>query len=250
MTSSVKRIFSVIFGVLALASIASADPMACGVNTIPFAELLVGSGNAYASGCTIGDFVFSNFSVTGGIDAIDSSYTTDAGGSPPTYPVTATFGVTAGNLASINLNDNSETFLLPFTLTYTITVVNDQPGTPAYNKPGYSIYDASAGLQQELSATGSTWTATFGYGSTVFGSEVVTAAGTQTDYSGDVTGFRSIAVNVTDTFIPPTNSGYVYNLSNTYSQNFVAAEPSTMILMGIALIGLGVAARRHRRVRV
>lgn len=131
-----KKIFSVMFGVLVLASIASANPLLCPTSNNPaaFSDLL-----SYGStGCEAGDYLFTNFTL--------------ASGNPDTRNlanVTASFSFeSSGNTVTFNLNDTAH-FISQFTLTYDVALDQTQP--PANVNPGnWNIIAATAGLQDNI----------------------------------------------------------------------------------------------------
>ncbi|MGB9458739.1 MAG: PEP-CTERM sorting domain-containing protein [Bryobacteraceae bacterium] len=224
-----KKIFVLILAVVALASIGSAGPVTpCGTGTIGFATL-VGSGFE----CEAGDYIFSNFDVTSG--SVDSN-------------VTATIQISGlqGQIVLFNLNDGNG-FTSNFDLTYTVTL--DPTALPASLDPTYyAIVLATAGLQDN-GGDSATWQktvdATSGTGS---GSETITDANGTTTPSGAITGLAATVLNVTDDFniISGTN-GSIVDLSNRYTEaDTLAPEPSTMLLLGGALIGLSVVVRKRR----
>lgn len=228
-----KKIIGVMIGVLVLAGVGNAQSLVgCPVSTTPeaFSSLM-------ATGCEIGDYQFTNFVITAGSIPAATS---------------ATFGLSSGNFSDFdevlfNLNDNSPDINAAFTLTYTLTL--DLTEQPASLDPSlYMIDDASAELQQQNNTLNGSWTGQFSANGSNLGSEVVTTVGYNTLSTGDVTGFTAIVLNVTDTFVPPTQ-GKVIDLSNTFTSD-LAPEPSTMILLGVALIGLGVLVRKRRKVSV
>jgi len=237
----VKKIFSVIFGVIVLAGIASANGLvACGIAPIAFNQLL--SGGTLSAGCEIGDYEYTNFAVSGGIGAIDTNAAN----------VTATFALNNNGFNStFNLND-ANAFAENFVLTYTLTLDSTQP--PASLQPAgvYEISRASSGLQDNGFGTDSaTWNKQVftSPGNVLLGNDLTTDTNGSSSSSGAVS-FRQLVLNITDTYVVTNftvGEGYILNLSNTYTQT--AAEPSTMALFGIALIGLGVFARKHRKAR-
>ncbi|MGD0669386.1 MAG: PEP-CTERM sorting domain-containing protein [Bryobacteraceae bacterium] len=224
-----KKIFVLILAVVALASIGSAGPITpCGIGNIPFATL-TGSGFE----CESGDYIFSNFDVTSG--SVDSN-------------VTATIQISGlqGQIVLFNLNDGNG-FTSNFDLTYTVTL--DPTALPASLDPTYyAIVLATAGLQDN-GGDSATWQktvdATSGTGS---GSETITDANGTTTPSGAITGLAATVLNVTDDFnIVSGTNGSIVDLSNRYTEaDTLAPEPSTMLLLGGALIGLSVVVRKRR----
>jgi hypothetical protein len=232
----VKKIFGVILGVLALASISSAQSLtACGVSAIPFSELL--SGGTLSAGCEIGDYEYKNFTVASG--AID----------PTMAEVSATFSLLSGGLSSsFDLND-AYAFATDFTLTYTLTLDTTQPPASLQAPGVYEISKASTGLLDNGFGTddASFEKQIYTTSETLLGEDTTTDVNDNTSSTGAVS-FRQLAINVVDTYTVTgftVGQGYIYNLSNTYIQT--AAEPSTMVLLGVALIGLGVFVRKRRK---
>ncbi len=233
-----KSILGVILGVSALASIGSAQSLAaCGTSPIPFANLL--PGGSESGGCEIGNYEFTDFVVTSGAMAGSMA------------DVTATFAYGSRNeTGTFNLNDASG-FVENFTLTYTLTLDQTQP--PANISPGdWNVIEATAGLQDDPGPgpwnDNATWEkavlATVGTGT---GSvTVVDTDGTASP--GAIDGLAASVLDVTDTFnITNIGNSDILNMSNIYYQYGPAAEPSTMILMGVALVGLGVVVRKRRK---
>lgn len=234
-----KKIFGVIFGAMALACCASAQAISqpCGTNSVAFSNLLPGGAWA-AQGCEIGDFEFTNFVVTSG--TIDS----------PISDVFAQFGLQGGNnqQANFDLTDDTNDFVSSFTLTYKVTIDPTEP--PANSAPPgrWQLDAASAGLLDDGFKTPDsvTWAKTVATSSgTILGTDTVTDVNDSTGSSGVVSGFLQLSLNVTDTYTVH-GVGDIFNLSNSYVQ-IQLAEPSTMILLGVALVGLGVFVRKRRK---
>jgi len=230
----VKKIFGVIFGVLVLASVTSAAGLiSCGDTPIPIYELIT-SGQTYYSGCESGDYEFTNFVVSGTIDTTIGN-------------VTAGFSFGSDNSVTLDLHDTHD-FTNNFTLTYTLTIDQTQP--PAAGSPlPWIIYAASASLEDNPAPPPSdkaTWTksviATSGWGSG--SAEVIDTNGSS---NPEYVYVAAEVLAVTDTFnITTPGDMKMLDLSNIYYQTELA-EPSTMILLGVALIGLGVFVRKRRK---
>jgi hypothetical protein len=235
----VKKIFGVILGVLALAGVASADPVQCGVAPVLFTTLIE------QGGCETGDYNFTNFVVVSGT-GLDGVGTIDAN----TANVTATFSIYGplNATTTMDLHDTSG-FGSNFTLTYTVALDQTQP--PASLQPAgtYDISKGYAGLQVDGGGSDSaTWQQDiYTTGATFLGTDLVTATDSGSNSTGAIN-FRQLALNITDTYIVTDfggSAGHIIDLSNTYTES--AAEPSTMVLLGVALIGLGVFFRKRRK---
>ncbi len=223
-----KKAFVLMLGVAALASIGSAGTITpCGTGNITFATL-TGSG----FDCEAGDYIFSDFAVTSGSVASSVTGTIQISGA-------------SGQIATFNLN-NGGGFMSDFELTYTVTL--DPTAAPADTDPAnYAIVLATAGLQDN-GGDSATWVkivdATVGTGS---GSETVTDTNGTTAPSGAITGLAATELGVTDDFTIISGTGSILDLSNRFTEaDTLTPEPSTMMLLGGALIGLSVVVRKRR----
>jgi hypothetical protein len=224
----VQKIFGLMLGVFVLSGIGSANTLQCGTSPIVFTTLIS------QGGCEAGDYIFTNFDITSG--------SVDPG-------VTATIAIAGlqGQVVLFNLDDATG-FTSNFQIIYSVAL--DPTASPANLDPAnYAVILATAGLQDEGGGS-ATWekivNATSGTGS---GSETITDANGVTTPSGAITGLAAFALDVTDTFniINGSNGAVIVDLSNRYTQADTVAEPTSMMLMGAALLGLGVAVRRRRK---
>ena len=180
--------------------------------------------------CEIGDFEYSDFVFSTDPDVKGIETNVSLGFSLPG---------TTGLESLVNLTDNSG--FTSFTLTYTVTL------DTSVNPNALGIDRETVGLQDDGQATG-TWTgAIYTSDGTLIGSQTITDTSGFEQPSAPVTGFTQLTLNVVDTFVlSSNNAGVVINVSNAFFQT-VAAEPSTMVMLGAALIGLGVIARKRRK---
>jgi len=230
----VKRIVGVIFAALLLTSVAAADSLpTCSGNGISYTSLMA------SSGCEIGDYEFTNFAIVSGTMDTDM----DA--------VTATFSYSTRNQTStIDLHD-ANGFITDFTISYVVTL--DVTVAPANGDPGmWYMTEATAGLQDnpgQNPSDSATWTkSVLALAGAGWGSQTVTDTNGIAVPGPAITTITASTLAVTDAFeMNAVGNGDILDLSNKYYQDYVAPEPSTMILLGAALSGLGFLARKHRR---
>lgn len=234
---------------MVLTSIASAQLLCSNLPTSNYLTTLITDG-----GCETGDYNFSNFQIYAYVqNPTTHLWEWDPGTvatiDPTTNNVTATFSNVISpfvDSGSFNLND-TYIFANTFRLTYTLTLDPNQP-PDSYNPGYYYLTEASVGLQDNglINPDNVDWEKSVATtGNSFLGSYTVVDVN-RSSTSGAFYIAQQQAINVTDTYTVNT-AGYIFNLSNTYVQAFVAAEPSTMILLGVALLGLGLVVRKRRR---
>lgn len=195
----------------ALGAIAVASPLgpACSTNPVLFGSF---------TNCETDGFYVSNFQITSGATPSDASLQIGQLG----------LGEMTVNLESNNLNSS-------FTMTYSVALDPGVWGPPAV------ISTANVGLQANGSSN-ALLVKTIGAQSDNFSQ--VGNVGTD---SGPITGINATSINVQDVYT--YTSGGILNASNSFNEATPATtpEPSTMLLMGGALLGLGAIARRRKK---
>jgi|HubBroStandDraft_6_1064221.scaffolds.fasta_scaffold564670_1 hypothetical protein len=204
----------VVMAIGAIVAVATPLGSPCSVNPVLFA-----TGNTDA--CEINGFYVSNFQVPSGSLPTDGS-----------LQFSSSLGGIVLNLESANLLSN-------FTMTYTV-----QLDPAVWTNPLTVISSANVGMQANGSADALlTKTVTPG------GTDTFTQSGNVGTDSGPITGINATSANVQDVYA--YTSGTILNASNSFIEFTPTVgnvpEPSTMILMGGALIGLGSIARKRRK---
>jgi hypothetical protein len=208
-------------GVLLLPFVASASQL-CSTQTDW--SFLTWSGAGFS--CEADDLVFSSFSVNNVPGNMALNFSTNASGS------------------MISLNLVNGTFAQSFSFSYEVTL--DDTASPADNEPLWVINTASAAVQAVTGANGTLEKQVYQtQGGTLIGTDVYTQSG---NTGGDI---GPIPINLTSIFIVDSfsyGSGTFLDASNTFTQDPIP-EPSTMVLLGGALIGMGLIGRKRRKSR-
>jgi hypothetical protein len=220
----------VILGVLT-SGVASALPLCSTFNvgtSVPF-NVWTAWTPASGLGCEIGDKVFTAFNVTAG-----------------SVPNDTTVQFTqSGNIITINFqNGNLNAFNNDFTVAYNVAI------DPAFNPDGsannsgqlWRIVRISAGLQDSTGTSVAALTKSCNPACSPTPSATLDGAGHLTQVVGNVN--NATSVTVTDSY--DYTSGVVTNISNSIFESNVP-EPSTFILFGGALVGLGMLRRRRHQ---
>jgi hypothetical protein len=174
--------------------------------------------------CEADDLIFSNFSVTSVPSNMALNFSTDAGGD------------------TINLNLVNGTFAQTFSFSYNVTL--DDTAFPANNQPEWVINNASAALQAVTGAYGTLEKDIYqNSGGALIGTDVYTQTG---NIGGDI---RAVPIGLTSIFVVDSfsyGSGTFLDASNTFT-DVQLPEPSTLALLGVALIGLSVIVRKRSK---
>jgi len=213
-------------------SVASAAIIPCGVGTIAFTTwsnwTVANSGSPTAvSGCEVGDKIFENFV-------------------PTTIPNDTFLQFTQTSTGAIInfINGGLSGFTTNFATTYAVRVDTtlNPDGTPNVTNQAWRINAIAAGMQTVQNPTVATLTKSCIPACSPTPS--ATAVGsTVTTVTGNVANALSVVVTDTYTF----TTGQVTNIGNNiFEVNTTIPEPSTFVLFGGALIGLGVLRRRRR----
>jgi len=207
-------------GVLLLPFMASASSLCSDQTDWSFA-----TWSAAGFSCEANDLVFSNFSVSNVPSNMALNFSTDAAGD------------------TINLNLVNGTFAQTFSFSYIVTL--DDTAFPANNAPNWVIATASAAVQAVTGAYGTLEKQVYRNteGGALIGTDVYTQSG---NLGGDIgpVGVGLTSIYVVDSF--SYGSGTFLDASNTFNE-YQLPEPSTMVLMGCALIGLSVIGRKRRK---
>lgn len=214
---------------LALLGMALALPFVAGANNLSTCS---GSAMTYATwtaggfGCEVGGVEFTNFA-------------------PGSLSNTTTLLVSLNTVLGveyITLNFQNGDFTQSYTGSYNVTI--DTTAFGGVDTAYQDVTSATAATQQGSAATDSlTLNLSNGATGQVVYSDV---AGNGSAAPPTGVGIDSQSFTVTDTYA--YGSGVILNNSNTFTeQDTFGPEPSTMILMGGALIGLGAFARKRRK---
>lgn len=217
--------------VVAVSGIASASIVACPTAPITFATFeTYTAGN----GCEIGDTIF--------------TYSSSSGFSVAQTTVTISLSGSQSQNFLINFQD-ANGFTANTSLVYSVSV--DPTQFPASLDPSFWAFTTSTGgLQSDgtgvanLVTTESATTSLSG--GAAGGTLTVMQNGGNQNNNGPITGLKATVLSVTDTYT--YSSGDILNQSNGFFQADTSGpEPSTMMLMGGALVGLAAFARKRRK---
>jgi hypothetical protein len=218
-----------LLGILLLPLVASATIIPCGA--VPISWSTVAGWTGAGNGCQTGDIQLTNFQLlSGSVDASNVTVTISTSGVNNVWTI-------------FNMNDNNG-FVNGFSLSYVVTIDFTANSIPPLSLGGsWAIVQASAGLQVNGNNSQASWTKTLSNGAT--------GTSTVMDISGSVPAappisLDSVSFQVTDTYVPTVGGQDILNLSNKFTQD-QTPEPSTMLLLGGALIGLGVVGRKRRK---
>ncbi len=218
-----------LLGILLLPFVAGATGLTpCGSAPITWATVV--AWNTPTTGCEAGDIQLTNFQMSGSIDT-------------PNVTVTISTSGVNNQVTIFNMNDNNG-FLNGFSMSYTVTMDFTANSVPPLSLGGmWAVIQASPGLQVNGNDSQASWTKTLSNGAT--------GSSTVTDNSGTVPAAAPIAVDsvsfqVTDTYVPSVGGDDILNLSNKFTQG-QTPEPSTMLLLGGALVALGAIGRKRRK---
>jgi hypothetical protein len=182
--------------------------------------------------CEAGDLIFSNFHVV------------NLSMDPDVY-VSFSNPVSALSWASTVDFHDVDAFAHSFTIAYTVTIDPAHPGMPAPPAGlGWAVVTSSTGLQDNGGGPTNTFTAVLSAGGSGTTTTTYSSSTGQTSNTPDIT-TEAQTFTVTDTFTTPGQSK-VFDVSNSFTQAEVP-EPSTMLLLGGACIGLGVIGRKRRK---
>lgn len=207
-------------------SVASAAIIACGATTFTYAQWSTWNGANPVTGCEINDKIFENFNAQ----------------TAPT-DTTVQFSSLLGTVTVNFQNGGVGAFVTDFSLSYTVRVdpLFDPFGNPNNQNFVYAINQVAAGMQISGSAV-AVLSKTCSPVCSPAPSSTASGAST-TNVIGNVANAQS--VTITDNF--DYTSGIVTNIANTiFEVNTTIPEPSTFVLFGGALVGLGLLRRKRR----
>jgi hypothetical protein len=216
-----------VLGVLSFSSVGNAavtDP--CGNQAIAFATW--SAWNTSALGCTFNDKAFSNFNITGPAGTVPNDTSVQFSSSGPAI----TINFQNGGINAFNSN---------FTLSYTVSVVPGLDPTGAPSILPWRITQVAAGIQTVGNGAVASLTKSCSPVCSPTPSATANGSGTITQVVGNVS--QATSVTVTDTYM--YSAGIVTNIANSFIETAVP-EPSTFLLMGGALVGLGLFRNRRR----
>jgi PEP-CTERM motif len=233
----------VLIGAMLMIGVMSAAPVACANGTLQslFNTTLLNGG---AQACYVEDtlFIFNSFS--GAFSASNINVTFVDPGAPTANGsglVGVTFSPTAGSFTTANAGPS-------MTIGFSMSICNSLTLCAALPASGSDAYNLGKVVQNSTVVDPSTTSTQFGFIAGTVGATVGTNAATLAGETNQ-SAIAGTAFEATTTWTFPASATINSVTVDVQEHNTTSGvpEPSTMMLMGCALIGLGTIARKRRK---